>query len=112
VTLSEAVTVGERIQLLTEDTEATFEVLEVERGRFRVDLAYSGKVFIYGREVNDFHTVDYEAIAMLNVSATQELVKRLLKSEAEAQNTRNELNDLNARVASLEQLLQRFHAEK
>ncbi len=32
----------------------------------------SKTVFVYGREVNDFHTVDYEALSMLNVSATQE----------------------------------------
>ena len=30
-----------------------------------------------GREVDDFHTVDYEALSMLNVSATQELHNQL-----------------------------------
>ncbi|MFN8209479.1 MAG: tail fiber domain-containing protein [Bacteroidales bacterium] len=35
------------------------------------------EVFIYGKEVSDFLTVDYEAISMLNVSATQELIKRM-----------------------------------
>lgn len=35
-----------------------------------------GSMFVYGQEVDDFHTVDYDAIAMLNVSATQELAKR------------------------------------
>ena len=41
------------------------------------------EVFVFGREVNDFHTVDYEAISMLNVSATQELYKRLKALEKE-----------------------------
>ena len=36
-----------------------------------------GEVFVYGREVDDFRTVDYEAISMLNVSATQELFKMI-----------------------------------
>jgi hypothetical protein len=31
------------------------------------------KVFVYGEEVNDFRTVDYEGLTTLNVSATQEL---------------------------------------
>ena len=40
-------------------------------------------VFVYGREVKDFRNVDYEAIAMLNVSATQELNRRLEKQTAD-----------------------------
>ena len=41
-----------------------------------------GQVFVFGREVNDFRAVDYEAISMLNVSATQELARKLAASEA------------------------------
>ncbi len=33
------------------------------------------KVFVYGEEVNDFRTVDYEGLTTLNISATQELSK-------------------------------------
>jgi hypothetical protein len=35
----------------------------------------SGKVFVYGEEVADFRTVDYEGLSTLNISATQELSK-------------------------------------
>jgi hypothetical protein len=35
----------------------------------------SAKVFVYGEEVNDFRTVDYEGLTTLNISATQELSK-------------------------------------
>jgi hypothetical protein len=31
------------------------------------------KVFVYGEEVDDFRTVDYEGLTTLNISATQEL---------------------------------------
>jgi hypothetical protein len=34
------------------------------------------KVYVYGHEVNDLRALDYDAIGMLNVSATQELAKR------------------------------------
>ncbi|MEM9259518.1 MAG: hypothetical protein AAGA62_07710, partial [Bacteroidota bacterium] len=37
----------------------------------------TSSLFVYGREVDDFHTVDYEAISMLNVSATQEQQRRI-----------------------------------
>jgi len=37
---------------------------------------------VYGREVKDFRSVDYDAIAMLNVSATQQLAKQLKEKDA------------------------------
>ena len=37
------------------------------------------KVFVYGEEVDDFRTVDYEGLTTLNISATQEIAKRLAK---------------------------------
>ena len=57
----------------------------------------SEKVFVYGREVKDFRSVDYDAISMLNVSATQELARQVatLATENEA---------LKSRLASLEAL--------
>jgi predicted DNA-binding protein (UPF0251 family) len=44
-------------------------------------------VFVYGEEVDDFRTVDYEGLTTLNISATQELsrqVKDLQKALAAA----------------------------
>jgi hypothetical protein len=38
-------------------------------------------VFVYGKEVPDFHSVDYDRIYTLNVSATQELARRLMATE-------------------------------
>ena len=78
--------VGERVRLLTGAHDGVHQVLEVRSDMFRTTLSPpvltatgSGvapvKVFVYGREVKDFRTVDYEAVAMLNVSATQELKK-------------------------------------
>ena len=39
------------------------------------------KVFVYGEQVDDFRTVDYEGLTTLNISATQEL-SRLIKKQA------------------------------
>lgn len=69
---------GERLKLITEKGETLHEVLEVMNDKFRVDLDDEGEtVFVFGREVDDFLTVDYDAIAMLNVSATQQLKKEM-----------------------------------
>lgn len=84
---------GERVKLVTDKKADVYDVLEVKPGSFRTAFkGESGKVFVYGREVNDFRVVDYEAIAMLNVSATQEI-----KREKDA-----EIAELKKRIAELE----------
>lgn len=102
---------GERVKLITDkDNGSTHEVLEVGEGKFRIGYRPDGdRVFVFGREVNDFRTVDYEAIAMLNVSATQELARKLEARETELTELRTELsrirdenNSLAATVSKLE----------
>jgi len=75
---------GERVRLIGKNKEAVQEVLDVAPGRFRTAfVADVDQVFVYGREVKDFRMVDYEALAMLNVSATQELNRRLERQAAD-----------------------------
>ncbi len=73
------------------------------------------KVFVYGEEVDDFRTVDYEGLTTLNISATQEIAKRLAQQQADlaalvadkdAQlaDLRGQLAKQQARVADLERL--------
>ncbi|MCB9317023.1 MAG: tail fiber domain-containing protein [Lewinellaceae bacterium] len=106
---------GERVKIITEQSAEVYEITQVEESRFRVaELKTRNSkletVFVYGREVNDFHTVDYEAIAMLNVSATQEQ-QRIIEAqekriaELEAQNTALK-NDFEKRLARIEAALQ------
>ena len=49
-----------------------------------------GQVFVFGLEHPDVRAVDFEALAMLNVSATQELARqvRKLQQQLEAQTQR------------------------
>lgn len=102
---------GERVRLIGEKKESLHEVLEVEADRFRTDFVADGKeVFVYGREVKDFRSVDYEAISMLNVSATQELARKLAAKDAEIAALKEQLaaqaakdKAFEARLALLEQ---------
>ncbi len=88
---------GERVRLIGEETEGIYEVLEVTPDAFRTDFVADGEaVFVFGREAQDFRKVDYEAISMLNVSATQE-INRLVEQQAV------EIEVLNTRLAALEQ---------
>jgi hypothetical protein len=69
---------GERVKLMDREQGGVFEVLEVSKDKFRTDFkSDEDTVFVYGREVDDFLMVDYNAISMLNVSATQQLKKEL-----------------------------------
>jgi hypothetical protein len=55
-------------------------------------------VFVYGEEVGDFRTVDYEGLSTLNISATQELSKLEQKQQ-------NQIKQLEKRMAILENRL-------
>ena len=98
---------GDRVRLVSPQHDDTLEVLEVAAGKFRTNFPQeSGKVLVYGREVNDLRGVDYEAISMLNVSATQELHRQLEAERSETAALRRKLSDLEsslgARIESLE----------
>ena len=75
------------------------------------------QVFVYGKWVDDVHVVDYDAISMLNVSATQELarqVETLQKrvTELETENARlktitSDVKQLQSQMIQLESWLTR-----
>ncbi len=99
--------VGERVRLITSTEEGVYEVLEIGDGKFRSELNSKDEkdVFVFGREVNDFRAVDYDAISMLNVSATQELYRRLEAKEREVETLNARLEAMEARMIAIEELL-------
>jgi hypothetical protein len=87
--------VGERVRLLWKDSEMMiYNIEEASKDSFRVPLQFEGEIFVYGREVDDFHVVDYEAISMLHVSATQELYKII-------QGLKQDVEDLKTQLATM-----------
>lgn len=103
ISLATDLKVGDRVRLIGENAEGVHGVLEVRDGAFRTGFVPAGEqVFVYGREVNDFRSVDYEAIAMLNVSATQELARQLKASDAKVLALESENDDLRQRLEALE----------
>ena len=110
---------GERVRLIGEDHDAIHEVTEVAKAGFRTDYRpdlgtdkpanastagknVAGEIFVFGREVDDFRTVDYDAISMLNVSATQELARKVERLEAENAEKDEALAAMTKRLAALE----------
>jgi Chaperone of endosialidase len=111
---------AKRLKLLTtgDHTMQQVGIVSIPSARdVVIDVAQlnGDKVFVYGEEVNDFRTVDYEGLTTLNISATQEIAKRLAKQQADlaalvvdkdAQlaEVREQLAKQQARVAELESL--------
>ena len=52
------------------------------------------KIFVYGEEVSDFRTVDYEGLTTLNISATQELSKLLQLQQEQIKLLQTEVAEL------------------
>lgn len=107
VALATELTTGDRVKLITDKGERIYNVLEATADKFRVDFDQDeDQVFVFGREVDDFLTVDYDAISMLNVSATQQL-KKELDHEVKALRVENaELRAANDALAKRLQLLE------
>lgn len=77
------------------------------------------RIFVYGKGVSDFRTVEYDRIHTLNVSATQELARRVAELEAsnaglmeknnklqqQNEGLRGDVNGLSDRLTRLENLL-------
>ncbi len=111
IALSTNLKKGDRVRLIGNATQGEHEVLEVTAGRFRTAFkADADTVFVYGREVKDFRTVDYEAIAMLNVSATQELHRRAAAQDARLTAQAAEIAALKTQLAQLGDLQEKVAA--
>jgi uncharacterized protein (UPF0335 family) len=83
ITVANALKAGDKVKLIFENRTELVEVLSANARSFEVALKDEGQVFVYGIEVNDFHTVDYEALSTLNISATQELFRKIERLEME-----------------------------
>ena len=115
ITLKNELSKGDRVKLIFENTEIISKVTYADINTFKIDTESSGNVFVYGREVDDFRTVDYDAISMLNVSATQELLKRISALEAEnkiLKENNNELLGLKSKIETLERSVSLLLEEK
>ena len=61
------------------------------------------KLFVYGEEVNDFRTVDYEGLTTLNISASQELSKLIKKQQKKLDILQQEIMLLGNQIRLLKQ---------
>src|SRR5260221_5354965 len=101
---------GETVRLITEkNPELNVVAHVVDDNTFTVTTkeALGDKVFVYGKQCLDLKGVDYDAIAMLNVSATQELAKKVDALEGENAKLKSHTN----RLATLEHRTEALETE-
>jgi hypothetical protein len=65
----------------------------------------TGTLFVYGMQVDDLRTVDYDAISMLNVSATQEIARQLKSAQARIEALEKENTDMKAEIGIIKSYL-------
>lgn len=96
---------GDKVKLIFGERTELVSVTAADASGFSVGLSDEGSVFVYGREVSDFRTVDYEALSMLNISATQELIKMVCTQNETIENlktaNRNMQSDIDRIKAAL-----------
>ena len=112
------VKVGETIEFILEkEGKVQGVVASVSGNSFTVKNWQhpTDKIFVFGREVKDFRSVDYEAISMLGISAIQQLAKEnelLLKGNELLLNEIKQLKDygkeLSTRLGIIEGLLSNY----
>ena len=76
---------GGRVRLYTPANaplDVVAEVVDAHTLRFAA-AQHPGPLFVYGKYVDDFLSVDYDALTTLNVSATQELARQVAALQAQ-----------------------------
>lgn len=95
VSLKGDIEVGDKLKVFNKEGEERIIAIRAMEGNSCIlEEDFTGEIFVYGKQVNDFRGVDYDAISMLNVSATQEQ-QRLIEQ------LQSENDELKAKVAEL-----------
>lgn len=93
---------GDIVKLILEKGgEKMVKVNVIDTYSFSVGENIEDNIFVYGKLVNDLLNVDYDAISMLNVSATQELYKKLKKLQQENAAYEARIRDIEAKMNAL-----------
>lgn len=80
--------INDKIRIITnENGEEIYKIMDIRNNSIIIDgnlnNEINSKVFIYGTKVNDFQTISKDSIFTLNISATQELYKIIMKQQEE-----------------------------
>lgn len=88
---------GDTVELVFDQSRQTFAVLKATAYTFVVSMEEDpGNVFVFGKEVNDFRFLDYDALFMLSISSIQAMNKEMNTLREELQGVKNKLSAYSA----------------
>tara|TARA_A200000113_G_C8829073_1_gene343095 strand:- start:5 stop:1189 length:1185 start_codon:yes stop_codon:yes gene_type:complete len=82
------------------NSEIKKEIVGNEDNTFTLEKKYK-IVFCYGKEVDDFHTLDKNKLFALNFSATQELDRKVITLEREKEELQEEIEGLKSELSAI-----------
>jgi hypothetical protein len=92
---------GDIVKLMLPSGETNRKVLEVNSSHSFTTESVEGNpqyVFVYGKEVNDFRSIDYDRIFTIGIGAVQELSKENDQLRAEVQELKDEIAQVKTMV--------------
>jgi len=99
---------AKKIQLMVGDDMKEFDVVEIpSENQVVINTTDIGtdKVFVYGEQVNDFKSVDYDGLTTLNISATQELSKIIKTQQQQIDLLLNRIDEFKTDIANVKSQL-------
>jgi hypothetical protein len=103
---------GDLVRLIIDTKEVENEVVQIIDSKTFVVKDWTEtteKLFVFGKQVDDFRSVDYDAVAMLGVSATQQLHKEVQETKKENQLLKaqfnTEMESMKAELAAIKKLI-------
>ena len=104
---------GGRMRFYTpanENLDLEVTVVDAHTVRFASAQAHAAGLFVYGKYVDDFRSVDYDALTTLNVSATQELARKVEALEQQNAALKTQAASAEAQAATATATLETFEA--
>lgn len=105
---------GDIVRLITasgETREETVTVTGVKTFTVAGTSAPAGKIFVYGRQVSDVRSVDYQQIFTLGIGAIQELSKEADELNAENQLLKTTVQALTLQMQAMQEQLNRLETK-
>jgi hypothetical protein len=107
---------GDKLRLLGKNNESADLIVQCVRGNyFTVEgitlEKFGDHIYVYGKEVQNFKTVDYDAVTMMNFSSIRKLSKIEEAQQAEIIALKKEVAELHQTMNKMLVLLQEQHAQ-
>ena len=94
---------NDNLQIIANEKTDYYKIINITNSNIEFDReinnysynnCYSSNCFIYGKEVNDFHTLNKDYIFTLNVCATQDLYKIIQQQQEQINKLEIQINDI------------------